>query len=386
MRHCAPSAFLLAALVLSACGREAADAGRTTLTDSAGVRIAETGPDDAPLPWTLTEVARIGGADTGAASFSRVGYSLVGTDAADRIYVLDVQAYRVAVFDSLGRPLRTMGRQGGGPGEFQFPGFLWVEPDGRAFVHDLAKQGLVAFDTAGRLLAGARTRLERANVQFALAGDTAYFVRNDFSDSMSIGTLLRAAPADTTELAQQERPTDGPVMFSCVGMNIPRLFTPVLQWDVRGGTLAIAPQVPYVIDVFPPSGPPRRVRRAIAPRPASLQDVERQYPEGMKVQFEGGRSCVVTPKELQEKLGTAPEVPLVSDVRLAPDGSLWVQRFAFPSDPPRTDVFDAEGRYLGTLIGHGRPLGFLGADRVLFRQEDPDTGAEQVVIYRVTRG
>jgi len=50
------------------------------------------------------------------------------------------------------------------------------------------------------------------------------------------------------------------------------------------------------------------------------------------------------------------------------------------------DLFDAEGRYQGTLSGTGPPLGFIGTDVILFAQEDPDTGVRQVVAYQVTPG
>lgn len=53
----------------------------------------------------------------------------VAVDAQGRIYVLDQGNYRVQVFDADGRFMRTLGREGQGPGEFQYPLSLAVGDD-----------------------------------------------------------------------------------------------------------------------------------------------------------------------------------------------------------------------------------------------------------------
>lgn len=48
-----------------------------------------------------------------------------------------------------------------------------------------------------------------------------------------------------------------------------------------------------------------------------------------------------------------------------------------------SDVFDAEGAYLGTVSGRGVPLGWLDDDRILFPIEDAATGVTVIGIYRI---
>lgn len=67
-----------------------------------------------------------------------------------------------------------------------------------------------------------------------------------------------------------------------------------------------------------------------------------------------------------------------------PDGRLRAERYTFPDEVPRVDVFDAAGRYEGTLEGFGIPLGFSG-DLVLFSLRDDSTGGSQLGIFRITR-
>jgi hypothetical protein len=52
------------------------------------------------------------------------------------ILVLDAQARAVREFDSTGRYLRTLGRRGQGPGEFERPMAVRVDPAGRTLVLD----------------------------------------------------------------------------------------------------------------------------------------------------------------------------------------------------------------------------------------------------------
>ena len=111
-------------LVLGAavCGCGGGDAGdwAGTVTDSAGVAVV-TNPADAE--WTLRAAPRlvpeldIGEVEgEGAYQFGQV-IGLDVTPAGD-IVVLDQQAAQVRVFDRAGRHLRTIGKPGGGPGEF----------------------------------------------------------------------------------------------------------------------------------------------------------------------------------------------------------------------------------------------------------------------------
>jgi hypothetical protein len=108
----------------------------------------------------------------------------------------------------------------------------------------------------------------------------------------------------------------------------------------------------------------------------------------MTIRFSGGGdngSCTTPAEEVAEKAGLAPFIPLVKEVAVAPDGTLWVQRMTFVGEPAATDVFNAEGRYLGTMAGRALPLGFLSGDRVLFAVEDAESGITRIGVYQLTR-
>lgn len=155
------------ALTLGACG---GDLDAPSASGEVFARWAAEEPD-----------VRIGSIE-GETALGRVYGVAIGPDRG--VYVLDGQAAAVRVFDETGRPFRTVGRKGGGPGEFATPrrmGFLsdtlWVwdarqrrvtlfEPDGTLIatlpvpraegLRAGEGQGLGALASGGRALIGTR--------------------------------------------------------------------------------------------------------------------------------------------------------------------------------------------------------------------------------------
>jgi DNA-binding beta-propeller fold protein YncE len=76
----------------------------------------------------------------------------VAVDRQGKVYVADPGAFCVQVFDREGKYLRTLGRQGVGPGLFARPRGLAVDHEGRVYIVDAATQVVQLFDSEGRLL------------------------------------------------------------------------------------------------------------------------------------------------------------------------------------------------------------------------------------------
>src|SRR6185436_3773336 len=89
-----------------------------TLAAALFPRISQQPPDLEALPrLRLVEELRIGNA-----ADPKLGFSSIGSVAVDRegnVYAFEVQAAEIRVFTPAGRALRTIGRRGDGPGEFQ---------------------------------------------------------------------------------------------------------------------------------------------------------------------------------------------------------------------------------------------------------------------------
>ena len=68
--------------------------------------------------------------------------------------ILEGQAQDIRVFEQDGRHVRTIGRSGGGPGEFARALHIQMGPDGHVWVTDPENNRLSRFDTAGVYLDG----------------------------------------------------------------------------------------------------------------------------------------------------------------------------------------------------------------------------------------
>jgi hypothetical protein len=107
--------------------------------------------------------------------------------------------------------------------------------------------------------------------------------------------------------------------------------------------------------------------------------VRRFFPEGKVI---GSRDCIVAPAELARKRGVAPVVQPIRRLAIDLDGRIWAERNTFPDEPTRTDVFDRNGRYEGTLSGFGAPLGFPSRSLTLFALPDSMSNLPRLGIYR----
>ena len=103
---------------------------------------------DSTNAWHVVEELRIGTLEgSGPDLFG--GISALEVDESGNIYVFESQAQELRVFNSSGDHIRTIGREGGGPGEFkQGIGMAWA-PDGKLWVVDPGNVRISVFDTAG---------------------------------------------------------------------------------------------------------------------------------------------------------------------------------------------------------------------------------------------
>lgn len=70
----------------------------------------------------------------------------------DKVYVTDINAGRVFVFDLAGKLLATIGKPGSGPGEFRAPNGVAVDAEGNVYVVDTMGARVEVFDPTGKFL------------------------------------------------------------------------------------------------------------------------------------------------------------------------------------------------------------------------------------------
>lgn len=344
--------------------------------------------------WTLVEELRIGSEDgEGPEMFGAV--AAVEVDSAGRIYVLERQAMEIRVFDDAGKHVRTMARKGGGPGELnQAVGLQW-DPQGRLWTLDQANARFSVFDTAGAFVTSHRKdggfmswdwlgRITRDGRIFA----TAMRIVQEGNTTRSAGTALvrydsLGQPRDTFAIPEYQGPafehtSSRGNSTNTFSIGIP--FTPSLFWtlDADGYFWQGLSDRYRLARVSLGGDTVRVVEREWTGAPVTGAERE-TWAEGMKSFRDMG---------MELDLSRVPSTKAAFDRIVVDDQEhLWVLPQLAEAENGRVlDVFDAEGRYLGSVrvpekLGRSRPL-LVRGDRlytvVLDEMEVP-----YVVRYRV---
>jgi len=379
-------AFTGASLLAAACsGAEAA--GDVTRTDSAGVEIVMNHGETRALPWLFTAGVRIGGADTGAASFWDVSSFGVATDTAGRIFVLDRQNFRIAAFDRGGRTLWTAGGEGKGPGEFSFPFEVRASGD-TVRVTDYGGPKHEWFRTVDGEYIGSERMTGFAGNTTPTAFGTVFEYSDVTDDGRMTSTVGFVRAGDTVALASVT-PTGTPrdLEFpNCpIRLRIDPILSPSLIWTASREHVYATTGAAYEVSVFAGAAPVMSIRRDVAPTATTPELVDAEYPKGFRVSASNGATCEMSGSEAAEQLGYAPVVPTVRGLIYAPDDVLWVRRTPPRGERATFDLFDLDGSYVGTLTDAPVPAAFMPNGDVVGIEVD-DLDVHRVVVYAVSVG
>ncbi|MFC2160603.1 NHL repeat-containing protein [Acidobacteriota bacterium] len=95
----------------------------------------------------------------------------IGFDGQGNIYVLDSGNHRIQKFSPDGNYLSTIGRQGQGPGEFQYPQSLALDSEGNLYISDMGNRNIhVLKPGGGELHTLQLTDLEPGNIRVTPSG------------------------------------------------------------------------------------------------------------------------------------------------------------------------------------------------------------------------
>lgn len=409
--HCSTHPLLSTALTATAAGLlaigcaadaedDAATATAVERADSAGVEIVSNSGPDRPLEWTVEPVLTLGGADEGPEAFFGVSSAGIDVDDDGNLYILDSGNHRVLIFDPEGNHLRTMGRQGSGPGEFEFGYRLAVAGDGSAAVHDFSKQGLVRYAPDGSAVEewevpgmnGDFELMEEGVIGVFGGGIGSAMSEEGPADSISRRLLLldglgEANPEDTTLIADLRMAQTADVSFPDCPIRLSGmspLLEPELVWAAGEQEVAVNAGAQYVIDVYRGGAAARSIRRELPLRPVTTELAGIAAGDTMRISF-GSGGCEIPPEDVAEARGFADVVPSIRRLAVAPDGMIWADRSMTGDSIAQIDVFGSDGEYLGTLPdGTPFPAAFRSAEELVAVEMD-EYDLPSVVVYRIGR-
>jgi len=382
-----PSLFTIVAVVSAAlsgaaCGDGSRD--RTTRADSAGIEIVDTYGPDRELSWRLEAVFSLGGTDSGPEAFFRLSQALVKTDSLGNIFVLDDK--QVKAFSANGTFLWAAGREGGGPGEMQFPGALTVAPNGLVSVFDFSKQALVRFDSRGTPLAQIPISVgfNGGNIYDTGRGVVLPIQHMDAEADVRENRIVRVVDDSVSLVFSIPSAETKSITLKSCGMGfsgMPPIFSPNIRWAGASQRIALAWNAEYVISWFDSTGLYRILRRDISPTTATEEHAIADLGEGMKVRTSSGVLTCRSDEVVSER-GIARFIPVITRLAISPEGALWVEpRHSFDSGP--IDIFDPGGNYVGTLPEAAPfPTVFLPDEKIGVIETD-ELDVPRLVVYQI---
>ena len=305
------------------------------------------------------------------------------------IYISDDKDPGIKVFDPEGRPVRTIGSKGEGPGEFQLITSLAFLLDGRLLALDSGLNRVSLFDPDGRFIDSHQWTILSMSMSFKIYLVTdSFYVREVTTvvlgkEPKTWRRRLRVAAFDFSgkevlSFGDFEACQSG-IVTGRFSFSLPFPVCSILAGDLGNRRLYHCLNDRYRIRVFDEKGRIiREIDRPYERRRVTLEDWK-AYLDSFKTTAEN-RSAI-------EKNAAKPDLKSVTPYMIVDDsGRLWVQLHEGEKDGERMltafDVFDDRGRYDCRVLSAFIPGLFQGGKMYRFETDD-ETGERYLKRYRV---
>jgi hypothetical protein len=357
MNRRAPIALLWIAVVSTAVpvfagtwtGKETTQEGVVRVTNPAA-------PCDGKSTLTPQEAWRAGGDEEGDVIFGVL--SDVALDAQGNLYALDSQLSTISVFDRDGNFLRTIGREGEGPGEFRRASQLFVTPENKIAVAQMMPGKIVLLAPDGKPAGDFHVpEAPDGGTQMiwdaGAAGRSVVIGCGSFSQKsskFSSSTSLQLLAADGTlrgKVAEHTQEND----MANMSFDEKTARRPVWAGGADGGLYVNDAFDAYEIKYYGADAQLSRVAtRDYQHRTRNKDEMEENKPR-MMIRKGGGASKTFDAKASETD-------PDVLQMFARDDGTLWVMSSRGGRDLPqgtiaRFDVFDAKGHFLREVTVQG---------------------------------
>jgi hypothetical protein len=360
-----------------------------------------------PATWTLTPEARIGGADRGKEyEFARIAGVVPGPGGSALVY--EFRPPELRAFDADGKYLRTIGRAGGGPGEFRMIGgagfvgdTLWtVDPELKRvslFTADGRVTATISQEVADPATSGSRA-FSGAYVWFVLPHNAAVGLASYWSEDLASG---KVPMAPVLRMTRSARTLDTIAWVSTLHSQLAfttgtsHLYMRQTFSDTPLNIVAPAVERVFVVDRSVAASPARATFGVVALRVNGDTAWRRRYPYvpkpipaatadsalSMSIKFGG---ATITREEVRQQLFLPAFRPPIAAVVAAEDGSLWLRREDGSATVDYT-VIGASGNLQATLtVKSNVAIMAVRGDFVWTTEKDEDD-VQTVVRYRITR-
>jgi hypothetical protein len=286
--------------------------------------------------------------------------SLADIDVDDKgnIYACDSRANNIKKFDATGRYLKTIGKQGQGPGDFSAPVEVEIS-GGRLFVRELDNQRVSVIDPEGNFLKSVAI-MDVGTIWWKMKAlrDGRFIVekeKRNYADHNAPQECFLDLYSPDFEFVKTvyKREFRGYKYISRINAPIP--FSPRVHWDATAdGTIAIGYSEKYAVEIHDvDKGKLSTFSHPYKPVEVTAQDKDRYFKmSGIVVGSSSGRATYTrgVPYEIVKNTEFPKYKPPFADVKTDWDGNIWIDPyFAEPKAAPGFDAFDRNGAFLGAV-------------------------------------
>ena len=361
-----PSSPALLCLALAACGgaeaAKLAQAHIDTLPNGT-VRVMS----DGPTAWSdssgtsLVETGRFQGEDGTPAELGEP--RSIAVDAAGRVYVVDSKPAAIKVFTPDGKLVRSIGREGEGPGEFRV-GFIAVRND-HLVLHDPRLARTSVWDTAGNFIRSWHSaccywsdiQVDRNNLIYVPSPGPPADKEARSRGTPYVRWTLEGVMRDTVWVprSQSEKYWTVTVGGSSGGKGKAMMMTtipfmPTLTHTLHpdGGVIYAWTESYEIVRSTTGADSTRVFGRAWTPEP--LTDEQRKAEVESRIKQSAGNWGEAAIRAAFKLEDVPAQLPAFMNLRVDGSGRVWARRFSV-ADSTRTlfDVFDSTGAYLGPV-------------------------------------
>ncbi len=298
------------------------------------------------------------------------------------VYISDRGDRAIKEYDSSGKYVRTIGKEGQGPGEFQGIADLQILPDGRLIVLDFKSNRLSIFNPEGKFLTSSNLPHSMFTIYLTTdstftSDETVYRPEKkhsiktfDFSgiELMSFGDFVTVKPKILRSKGM------------AFALGIPYIPLSVFAGDNKNQLLFHCLNSEYLIEVYDKNGVLfRKIYRPYTPLPFTGKDRE----EFIKnVSKNPNKVFVEMAKEAE-----LPRIKTVTNIMIMDTyGKLWVSTNETKTENGRTlysyDIFSEKG-YYDTRIWSPVGVGIFRDGKMYSHYTDEETGITTIKRYKV---
>jgi len=340
-----------------------------------GVEVVENperpkAPKGIPTQLILEEDFKIGDSEVEEEMIAQVTFFVV--DENESIYALDWKSNNIKMFDKNGKFVRTIAKQGQGPGEINFPSGLLITPDNELLVEDAGNRRLAYFTLEGEFLRNVSVADKTSLTNLVMDNEGNYLGRQFIVEEGKMSFEIRKFDKDLNSLFTIEK-----IPFTMRDPLKDKFnvfdFVQIYLFDPKDRIYYGNPKK-YEIQIFNPEGIlKKKITKKFKPEKITEEDIEKILDRIPDTGF-GVRERMEFPKEF----------PAYEAYTMDEGGRLIVRTYekAKEEDTVYLDIFDAEGKYIARFPTKVNPR--LWKNGKMYAIEETDEGFIVIKRYSVS--